>query len=137
MRILEGSGGSATLAASLMKAAVFPSNVNTSVVSDYESAAQRPLAKASIFRCDGTTAPDGAFTLRNYCSTAKIAGVLPQRVMMDGFFQGLTNATAPTNIWYWNFVTNVVDGANSQAVVCSITMIYYTELFDLVDLAST
>jgi len=137
MRFLEAPTGTATIAAAVMKAALYPSTITTSLVSDYESAAQRPLAKSAIFRVDASTWPDGGFTMRNYCSTAKMQGVPPERVLYDGFFHGLVNATPPTNIWYWNCVFAPTAGTESQVTDIAITVIYYTELYDLVDLAST
>lgn len=137
VKFLESETGTGTLAAALQKVALFPSNVTTSMVSDFESAAQRPLSKSTIFRVDGSLPPEGCFQMRNYCSTAKIQGVPPGRILMDGFFHGVTNATPPTNIWYWNCVMNALDGTASQNICFQVVMIYYTELYDLVDLAST
>lgn len=133
----EAPGGTLTLASSFMKSAVFPSSLTTSVVSDYESAAQRPLAKSAIFRNDGYGYVNGSFLIRNYCSTQKIFGTPPMRILMDGFFHGLTNAAAPTNIWYWNVVLAPPSGSESQTTTATITVIYYTELYELVELAST
>lgn len=134
---LQSTGGTNTFFASLMKAVIFPSTLTTSMVSDYESAAQRPLAKDLIFRNDGYGYINGSVIMRNYCSSAKMFAVPPERIVMDGFFQGIVNATPPTNLWYWNVVLSPLDGSNSQNTTARITMIQYCEFYEPVELAST
>lgn len=129
--------GSVALTESMINWAMWPSLDATSYVSDEESAKQAPFSKNGTTAVNSSTVPFGTQLVRSYISTARIFGVPPLRVELDGFFHGSFPSSNPASIWYWNFLINGSTNDVDNTINFHLTTTYYVELYAFNDLASS
>jgi len=121
----------------MVRATLWPSDSSSSLVSDAAAAIEEPFAKNQIFYSQWGSA-SGGNVMRSYISTAKLYGDTQQQVH-NGHLYGAAMAADPSNIWYWNCMITPVDSgaALSTEIHVEFQVIYYTELSNLKQLAST
>lgn len=75
----------------------------------------------------------GRIYIKNYMSTKKMYG---QRVSEDDAFSSLATTT-PSRQWYWKVQCDAFDPTSNIALDVKVTVIYYIEWFDRVQLAAS
>lgn len=127
--LMDQKDGVTTAKDGIVRVVAWPATSTTSQVSTPTTAEMQPYAKAlKIGSLFSFTNEQKNNQLRNYISTAKIYGEVPQNVTANPNYGAAVGAN-PNAVWYWNILVNPMNSnaALSQSVQVEVDMVQYVE----------
>lgn len=126
--------GTASTLNSIIRGSIWADTTTSTFTSDVTVGDTAPTGKPFLTRVDLPSDPEGCFTVRNYATSAKMFGVPASRILNDGVFHGVSNAS-PSRVWYWNILLygqNASGALLNQVCGLKLDLVFYTELYSLV-----